>query len=315
MPLEPPPITVAICSNRAGQLDGLKRVQPFLRCQDQLIIVVDGIDGGAADLLGAREWTAQVDIIRHSTTLGLSACRNEIIARSRMRYLLFLDDDIVLTSKALEAIRAELDGSVAALGIRLERPTWLVQLPWWMTEGQLHYLGVHTGLPPFSIWGGCMAIDVDFARREGLTFRPELGRTGSGLQSGDDSTFVADVSRCGGALRFLSEPRVVHNFSVERLRFAYLARRVFWQGRSEVRRSNVVPGIAKEWRRYRRNAGDTSVLWGLAVSLLCLGLLVAGVVWEFAASRDNRDRGPKDSSVGESNETIDTCHRRRSAAR
>jgi glucosyl-dolichyl phosphate glucuronosyltransferase len=277
------PITVAVCSNRPWRLEAVRQVQALLGVEDKLVMVIDGVEASPAPIVDGND-SPQVEVIAHPRTLGLSACRNEVIAHSKMRYVLFIDDDVVLTGTAFEAIRDGLrGGGVHALGVRLERPTWLVRLPWWMTEGQVHYLGVHAASPPFSIWGGCMAIDVDFARRQGIAFRPELGRIGSLLQSGDDSTFVADISRLGGTTRFLNDSGVVHNFSADRVRFRYLARRVFWQGRSEVRRSNLISGIAKEYRRYRRNSGSAFGLRGLVASLLCLGLWVTGAAWEYAS--------------------------------
>lgn len=66
--------------------------------------------------------------------------------------------------------------------------------PWWLTAGQLHYLGSHHPDLPASIWGGCFALDRDHARLLGLDFDSRLGRVGNNLASAEDTTLVQPSS-------------------------------------------------------------------------------------------------------------------------
>jgi hypothetical protein len=67
-----------------------------------------------------------------------------------------------------------------------------------------------------------------------------------------------------------------------RLTLAYLLRRAFWQGRSEVRRHDTRHGISKEWER-NRSGGR------LALAVLYMASVLSGVCWE-AVARGGRCR-------------------------
>lgn len=43
---------------------------------------------------------------------------------------------------------------------------------------------------------------------------------------------------------------VMHDIDPSRLTLRYLVRRAYWQGRSEVRRGQMLAGLCKEWTRY-----------------------------------------------------------------
>jgi hypothetical protein len=275
-----PPITLAICSNRPERLGAMRRTLALLNEHDRVIIVLDGVASSPLDELRGDGGGPLVDIVLHPSTLGLSVSRNDVLRRVATRYVLFVDDDVILTQTTIQAIRAALTGGTTVVGARLDRPPWLQRLPFWMTEGQLHYLGVHAGAPPFSVWGGCMAVDAALARARGILFRPELGRTGVQLQSGDDSSFVAEMACLGRSPHLLEGVGVIHDFSPERIRLTYVARRVFWQGRAEVRRGSAFRGIAKEWRRYHRNATGSAYPRRIGSAIGCLSTLVAGMGWE-----------------------------------
>jgi glycosyltransferase involved in cell wall biosynthesis len=258
--------------------------------RDRVIVVLDGVANSPIDELRGNGSGPFVDVVLHPSTLGLSASRNDALEHAATRYVLFVDDDVILTRPTVEAIREALTQGATVVGARLERPPWLKRLPFWMTEGQLHYLGVHAGAPPFSVWGGCMAVDAAFALTRGILFRPELGRTGVQLQSGDDSAFVAEMACRGTKPRLLEDVGVVHDFSPDRIRLRYVARRVFWQGRAEVRRGSAFRGIAKEWRRYHRNAIGSSFPHRIGSAIGCLSTLVAGMGWEGVSQITKRKR-------------------------
>ena len=113
-----------------------------------------------------------------------------------------------------------------------------------------------------------------------IRFRDELGRKGDSLASGDDTTFVADMSRHGAREVFLDRVEAFHHVAPDRLSFSYLLRRASWQGRSEFRRRMVWAGLLKEWRRYTLGSDQRLLQYALAatyVTAFSVGVMVESV--------------------------------------
>lgn len=101
-------------------------------------------------------------------------------------------------------------------GLGWTRPFPAGARPWFLTDGVLHYVGVHSGVTLGSVWGARFAIDRDFARAAGIRFQPDLGRTRRRLESGDDSTFIRQLRESGGVVVFLPDAPATHTVRPEK---------------------------------------------------------------------------------------------------
>ncbi len=127
---------------------------------------------------------------------------------------------------------------------------------------------------PASIWGGSFGVDLGQVRPLGVSFDENLGRVGASLASAEDTTFVRELVTRGAVAEAIHDAQVRHLIPVSRLSLAYLLRRAFWQGRSEVRRNDAWSGLAKEWSRNRGSEGGLpgSALAGLYTVSVALGM-------------------------------------------
>src|SRR5205814_574925 len=101
------------------------------------------------------------------------------------------------------AMRRSFADRADVVGVRIDASPGSFDRPWYLTEGQLHYLGIHRPGGPFSSWGACLGINADLARAHGLRFREDLGRRGTDLASGDDTTFIREMKDHGAREVFL----------------------------------------------------------------------------------------------------------------
>ncbi|HUD36007.1 MAG TPA: glycosyltransferase [Streptosporangiaceae bacterium] len=277
------PLSVAICTNRPWNIRYMLSAAASLSAGDELLVVLDVADADCADLadeLGRRG----ARLLRNGSNRGLSYSRNQALAECAHRILVYLDDDITIGSETLDAIGRAAAAGAGIIGVLLV-PVFPTACPWWLTGGQYHYLGVHHGIDGARTWGACMAVDAVLARRHGLNFRQDLGRRGRALQSGDDTSFLAELRALGATERFLTDVQAIHHVSADRQRLSYLIRRAWWQGRSERRRRCLTSAIGKEWNR-NSGPGPSSARrprrTGLAIGYL--SAVVAGGCYE-AASR------------------------------
>lgn len=290
-------LTVAVCSNN------LHRLSTFLRGNlraigenDTFLVVIDLPRTPEREALASRWEEAGIQLIWNGRNGGLSYSRNVVMEACPTRFVVFVDDDVSITREMVEEVRRSFAEAYHIVGVRL-RPDRSDRLArWFLGPGQMHYLGLHRDDRPCCTWGACMGIDVEFARRHSLRFREELGRRGTQLQSGDDTTFLAELRAVGARERICAGVTATHHVQAERLTLTYLLRRAFWQGRSEVRRRSAAKGIAKEWRRNLDTGGPlvgkrgglallygTSVLVGV-LSEVALAALTHHLPWERLAA-------------------------------
>lgn len=275
------PLSFAMCSNRPHNFTNAGRLVDVVGVEDEVVLVVDMQPGPAEAAELAHLASHGVHILNNGANRGLSHSRNQALAKCKHRHLVYVDDDIVLTAETVEAIRKATDEGANIVGVWLE-PRFRGPRPWWLTGGQYHYLGVHHTYEQAKTWGACMAVDVDLARRAGITFRDELGRRGNALQSGDDTTFLNDLRAVGATECFLRNAVASHRVEPGRTRPTYLLRRAWWQGRSEVRRSTAAASLGKEWRR-GVSPGPAAAGKGLryALSLIYTGAVASGIATEY----------------------------------
>lgn len=270
--------TFVVCSNRLhlvgqylpvniGRLAGLKA---------RYLVIYDGDLKSDSKNLIARLLNLNVSVHIMGANVGLSKCRNIALNLCTTDLIVFMDDEITVDRDSMIQLVRTLS-VVEGAGVYVDGPESPIYFPWFITRGQLHYLGIHNGEKyTRSPWGACFGFQMPQILRWELSFREDLGRRGKKLECGDDTTFCAEIVRRGGVVEFLSEAKVWHNILPNRVSFRYILKRAFWQGRSEIRRKSLRAGLKKEWRR---QAGDRPVISrrGLLAILYTTFVLLGGV--------------------------------------
>jgi hypothetical protein len=269
------PITLAICSNRPERFAVVvARISPLLGSQDFLLMIADTrADQIPKRVIRTATFESRARLLCNGQNLGLAYSRNKALKETTTRYLIFFDDDIRPTSQAIHGLCGALAAGAGIVGTRIDADLQGRPAPWFLTPGQLHYLGSHDPAQPASIWGGSFGIDVEQALMLGISFDENLGRAGDDLASAEDTTFVRALTAQGVRGEILHHVHTRHLIDPSRLTLAYLLRRAFWQGRSEVRRRDTRHGISKEWQR-NRSGGR------LALAVLYMASVLSGACWE-----------------------------------
>lgn len=237
-------ITVAICTR--DRPDYLRDCLAALRCQTvpAPVLVVDSGSGDAAarrirmlveEFAGAR-------LIRVDRP-GLSVARNAALAVVDDGYVAFLDDDAVPAPDYIASVGTALRDTPCAPAVLGGKvlPYWEAPLPgWWpgRLRGVLSLIdaegagdfGAVAGAAPC---GANFIVDARLARAVG-GFPEGLGRDGRSLLS-DEETLLTELLRRAGHLAWFDSRIVVHHqIQADRLRPAWLLRRMYWQGFSRV---------------------------------------------------------------------------------
>jgi glycosyltransferase involved in cell wall biosynthesis len=274
-------LTLAVCSNRIENIKKHWRSYLTSLCiTDTLLIVLDLEACPAVASLAAELVQAGAKVIINGRNLGLSLSRNVVLGHCQTNYLVFVDDDVVIPRQTVASIRLELVAGAEVVGVRISGPEDGLYLPWYISEGQFHYLAIHN---PWArnktTWGACMALNLPFTKATDVKFRIELGRRGRKLQCGDDTTFLRELRERGAKESFLTESHVFHNFNPQRLSLIYMLRRAYWQGRTEFRRGNSVNGLRKEWARFFDT--DARVMRKAVLALIYICPVLAGILREW----------------------------------
>ncbi|MFD0314661.1 glycosyltransferase family 2 protein [Streptomyces flavalbus] len=292
------PLTIVICSNRPDSLPGaVARTAAAIGPRDRLLIIADMPTQQLPPVPESSSLPPScVRVICNDENQGLAYSRNKAMKEAATRHVVFLDDDIVPTAEALTQMRVALATGAHVTGTRITAHLQGRRRPWFLTSGQLHYLGSHAPTWPATIWGGSFAIDSEHARLLGVAFDERLGRIGTSLTSAEDTTFVREMTARGATATVLHDAEVRHLIPAHRLTLAYLLRRAFWQGRSETRRNDARRGIRKEWDRNRSGDGARplrDVLAVLYTASVLIGVCWEAITWRWAGAADPGPRGDR----------------------
>jgi glycosyltransferase involved in cell wall biosynthesis len=296
MTIRPIRLTLAICSNRPDLVgDAVQNACAATLADDAVLVMLDGVS------LATRLTEPRVTVLENEANRGLAYSRNRVLKECETRHAVFIDDDIRVTAETVAAARTALAEGVSVVGVRITADLQNRSAPWYLTSGQLHYLGCHDATAPASIWGGFLALDVEKVRLLGVEFDERLGRTAGTLASGEDTSFVREmVGR--GARHEIVAGEAVHLVRADRLTLSYLMRRALWQGRTEYRRCDVRAGVRKEWRRNWR--ADCSLPRRAALVLLYGTCVLYGVLsevvtaWLSASDPGAVQRGNRGKAAG-----------------
>jgi glucosyl-dolichyl phosphate glucuronosyltransferase len=173
---------------------------------------------------------------------GLSHARNAGIREAQGDVLVFVDDDVTIAPMWLQHLIAPLrSGQYAGAGGRIlpewacPPPRWLaIEAPYALAPFAVFDLGPQAGPlfePPF---GANMAFQKILFARYGY-FRTDLGRSGTGMISNEDTEFGRRLLKAGEVLHYEPSAVVYHPVSKDRLQKNYLLKWWFGKGRSDIR--------------------------------------------------------------------------------
>jgi len=273
-------ISIAICTiNPNTCLRLLCSLMDFKKEGDQIIVFVDGetyMEKVGNDFtVFCRE--NQIELLINKDNRGLSYCRNVAMKEAQHRYLIFFDDDTILINDTLCSFREQFQKGKTMGGARLALPETYKKKTRFLSKGYSYLFAVHH--QEEKIWGACFGFDVQIAREYDLFFNQNLGRKGRGLQSGDDTLFVKEYLEKDDNAFFVQTP-VLHKFDPNRLKIKYIVRRVFWQGRSEIRRYNFKAG----WKKERSRSATNENLIQIVMTIFLRVVFLVGCLWEKISS-------------------------------
>lgn len=242
-------LSIVICSTRPLSTSALLFSLSYqLEQQDQVILIFDVlIESHVRKIFSPLHRDLPIEIHYNQRNEGLSYCRNLGMKLAKNRYLIFFDDDVLLPEQTLNLYRHFFSRGYQSLGGPLKLPPFYASIPRWLPPGFSSLLGIHTSQK--RVWGGNFGFNCQLALQNQIYFKASLGRKNGGLQSGDETDFLQRYGSFAGSPCFIERLFVYHCIDQNRFNFFYLLRRSFWQGRSEYRKSSVLTGIKKEWKR------------------------------------------------------------------
>jgi glycosyltransferase involved in cell wall biosynthesis len=242
-------VSIAICTiNPESALNTLSSLDKYTS-DDERIVVLDGVHLDGNSLLKKYcDSNKNTRLLINKNNEGLSYSRNLAIRSATHDYLIFFDDDIVLSNNVIDNYKKLFSKNYTLIGGPLQLPKSYRGLPIWLPEGFSSLLGIHTTQK--KIWGGNFGFNLKLLKQYKLYFQDNLGRKGKQLQSGDDTTFISSyINLINQRCAFADSLAVEHHISKNRFTFFYIAYRAYWQGRSEARRKMITKGFKKEFKR------------------------------------------------------------------
>ncbi len=243
----PSRVSVVICTrNRSALLDRcLRRIADVATVAGDPAAEILVVDNGSTDDTAAvaERWSSTLDLRCVSEPRrGLSNARNRAIEEADGEILAFLDDDVLVTDTWLPALRAGFDQwpSCAGLAGRVDlewttgRPTWLPatrETFFARTELGDDARLLNDGESPV---GANMAVRSSVAAEVGA-FDARLGYSGTSLLGNEEVDFFRRVRTAGYRVAYHPEATVNHVVDADRATRSYLLRRLYSQGRSDVR--------------------------------------------------------------------------------
>ena len=241
-------VDLCICTyHRPAIAEALRSLSRQQGCDGVVIrvIVADNAgDTAARDLIEttAREFDLDTVYI-HAPARNISIARNACLDAATAEWLAFLDDDEIASPIWLSALLREAATGQWDAVLGPVHAVYPKTVPAWVRAGNFHSTRpvfvrgrIETG------YTGNVLIRRALVTREGLRFRPELGRSG-----GEDEDFFNRLRDAGGRIGFARSAVAYETIPGERTTLSWLIRRNFRSGQSYGARlqARSVSGLAR----------------------------------------------------------------------
>jgi len=173
---------------------------------------------------------------------GLSFARNAGAFKANGEIVGYIDDDSTADSSWVDNLCKVYNDfpHVACVGGRI-KAKWPAERPDWLPQSLERNYGVFDlGNDvkvieyPANVLGGNISVRKEVFLKVG-GFSVELGRSTRGLLSNEEKDFCHRIQKTGGIVMYTPHALVYHEVHPERLNEAFLLRRAYWQGISNVR--------------------------------------------------------------------------------
>ena len=231
-------ITVALCTrNRTKLLQRtVESVLPQLT-DDTELLIVDNASTDNTPAVAARfaRDNPRVKIWREEE-LGLSAARNAALLRSSSRWVIFLDDDVVVEEGWLDAYRGILSAPpgerIAVVGGRVLLDYEITPPRWLKSDGKFDLGSVSKQISGQAGPWGCNIAYLRQAAIEAGMFNKDLGHKGATIGANEEIDLTLRLEKAGYKVWWLAGGSIRHFVAAERLRLGWRLRVQFNQGRA-----------------------------------------------------------------------------------
>lgn len=222
------PVTIAMCTFRRPSAFAALESFRALRAIEADRVAVLVIDNDESDVLRASfEAFAQTYPFSlqyvHAPARNISLARNAALDQAKTRWLAFIDDDEAADPDWLAHLLSCRETAQAVIG-RCEA-VYGPELPRWVQRCDFHSNRI-TGSVTNAYTSNAL-LDLEFVRRHGLRFRPDLGRTG-----GEDTLFFRELVIAGGNIAYCPQALVLEEVPATRANMRWVQKRMYRAGQT-----------------------------------------------------------------------------------
>ena len=266
-------IDICICTFRRAHIaESLRSLAQLEKAPNwQLhIIVADNDDTPSAEALvktTAQELGLNVLYV-HAPARNISIARNACLSAATAPLVAFMDDDELATPQWLKALVNEIETSKTDVVLGPVKALYAPDTPNWMQTGDFHAtLPVWVNGKIITGYTCNVLLRRNSPAIKGLTFRPELGRTG-----GEDTAFFDNVTKAGGKISFAQDAWLHEAVTPARASLSWLFKRRF--------RSGQTHGLLLlEAARFSLSARLKALTLALAKGVFCYGMAAINI-WQ-----------------------------------
>lgn len=235
MPLNPTHIVIGVCTYRRPHIVQTIEAVGTINLPKGVtisILVADNDSSPSAKITVPKAACPFPVAYIHAPKSNISIARNAILDQARREdapYLVFIDDDEIVTEGWLEALWARHVENGDAVVVGPVRATYLEEAPAWLRAQTLHDTVPDVDPQGYAHTGyTCnVLMDLNSSKLSGLRFDLHRGRSG-----GEDSAFFAAYQARGGRIAYAQDALVCETVPSNRARFVWLVTRRFRMGQT-----------------------------------------------------------------------------------